>query len=303
MKYELIALGTPLMDIFCKADYSFLEKNGLVPGCTNHLSDAQVARIAKGLKPIYQTPGDNARNVCEAYAKSGGTACAYIGNVGADAVGNKIRENLKKNGICDLMQEAEGNTGRIICIITPDKQRTFAVYLGVGDGQTKIGKFESSEIFFCTSITLLGDKIGKSAFGIAQEYRRNGSKIAISLESPNLLEKNISRMEEIFSLADYLFLNEDEMTAIGRNRNTIGAVSKIVFLKRGERGCAVYNEGRLLGNVPAKEVEEVKDTTGAGDFFAGAVLHALAHGRSLLEAAHVGNEMAAKVIANVGAQV
>ena len=297
----MLALGTPVVDVFYEADYTFLKKHGLLVGCTNHLSDEKVLAIEKELTPILSMPGDNARNVCEAYMASGGSDCAYIGNIAKDLKGEMIRDNLKTHSIADKMNEVLGKTGRIMCIITPDKHRTFAVYLGVGDSEVKFSNLKAPEIFFCTSITFFANGVGESAFEMAKKFKEGGSKIAISLESPNILEKNVDRIDEILLLADYLFLNLDEMKAIGKTKHGVGGLAKMVFLKLGDKGCSVYNEGRLLGQVKAVEVKEVKDTTGAGDFYAGAVLHSLSHGKNLIETAQAGNLMAARVISKIGA--
>ncbi len=301
-KFELVSLGTPVMDIFYEADYSFLEKHGLCTSCTNHLTDLQVSEIENELVQIHQSAGDNARNVCEAFSMSGDKNCAYIGNVGKDEIAKQIRENLKDKKITDLMKRVDGKTGRILCIITPDKQRTFAVYLGVGDLQVEHSSLSAPKIFFCTSITLFSKGIGKSAFDMCKKFKQNGSRIAISLESENLLKKNIANISEVFALADYLFLNEDEMHAIGKNEQTVATIAPVVFLKRGANGASVYENGKKLADVSAQKVD-VKDTTGAGDFFAGATLNAILGGRNFVESARAGNEMAGQVISRVGASV
>ncbi|MFA5108916.1 MAG: PfkB family carbohydrate kinase, partial [Candidatus Micrarchaeia archaeon] len=168
---KLLALGTPVMDIFYEADYAFLKKHNLEAGCTNHLTDEQVAQIEKELAPIHEAAGDNARNVCESYAKSGGRECAYMGNVAKDETAKKIRSNLKKNKIGDLTANVSGKTGRIMCIITPDKQRTFAVYLGVGEKKVNISSLEMAKMFFCTSITLFHPGVGESAYELAKKCK------------------------------------------------------------------------------------------------------------------------------------
>ena len=288
------------MDVFYEAGYAFLKKHSLEPGCTNHLSDEEVAKIEEELKPVLESAGDNARNVCESFAKSGTGACAYLGNVAKDQTGEKIRANLKKNRILDLMQNVDGKTGRIMCIITPDKQRTFAVYLGVGEKKADISNIEIPKVFFCTSITLFHPGVGESSLEFAKKCKKAGAKVAVSLESENLLRKDLGKMHMVRGIADYLFLNEDEMKAIGCDEENVGGLAKIVFLKKGAKGAQVYADGKILGVAPAKKVR-VADTTGAGDFFAGAALHALSIGKGPIEAAMAGNAMAAKIISKIGA--
>ncbi|MFA5108767.1 MAG: PfkB family carbohydrate kinase [Candidatus Micrarchaeia archaeon] len=298
---KLLALGTPVMDIFYEADYAFLKKHNLEAGCTNHLTDEQVAQIEKELAPIHEAAGDNARNVCESYAKSGGRECAYMGNVAKDETAKKIRSNLKKNKIGDLTANVDGKSGRIMCIITPDKQRTFAVYLGVGEKKVDISSLGIADVFFCTSITLFHPGVGESAYEFAKKCKENGGKVAVSLESQNLLRENLDKMSMVIEIANYLFLNEDEMKAIGYDEKNVGKLAKIVFLKKGADGSRVYKNGKVLGDAPAIKVGKVVDTTGAGDFYAGAALYALSTGLDEMRAAKAANEMAAKIISKIGA--
>ncbi len=66
-------------------------------------------------------------------------------------------------------------------------------------------------------------------------------------------------------------------------------------------GAYVIHEGEVA-HVPAAKVKVV-DATGAGDYFAGAFLSALAQGKTFREAAEWGNRAAGEVIQVVGTRV
>jgi len=300
---ELLGIGTPVMDIYCEIEESFFKKNGLKKGCTNHLDDKQVLQIEKEITPIYKYPGDNARNVCEAFAKAGAKVSAYCGNIADDRTGKEIVKNLKQNRIENFMQKIAGKTGRIICMIDKDKQRTFAVYLGVGEKHLNLQTVDAPKILFCTNITLFHSDATKDILDFAIRCKKNGTKIAVSLESENLIKQKVEQISELCKIVDYLFLNEDEMHAIGKNEQSIATIAPVVFLKRGANGASVYEDGKLLAHVVAKKIDKVIDTTGAGDFFAGATLNAILSGRNFVESARAGNEMAGQVISRVGASV
>lgn len=75
--------------------------------------------------------------------------------------------------------------------------------------------------------------------------------------------------------------------------------STSIVCKNGKEGCLVYDHSTRVkysvGTYPA----EVKDFTGAGDFFCGALSVCYANGLTLLDAAKAGTIAAAKAIENV----
>ncbi len=78
----------------------------------------------------------------------------------------------------------------------------------------------------------------------------------------------------------------DDFRAIAEKCLAAGA--RLVAVKMGAEGCFV-TDGREELHVPAAPACEVLDTTGAGDAFVGAFVHAWLRGASLLEAAQLAN--------------
>lgn len=77
-------------------------------------------------------------------------------------------------------------------------------------------------------------------------------------------------------------------------------VSK-VLMKCGPDGATLFEHGREPVRIPAERQVAPKDTTGAGDSFNAALIHGLATGQSLEDAARDGNRLAAFVIQHSGA--
>jgi sugar/nucleoside kinase (ribokinase family) len=104
---------------------------------------------------------------------------------------------------------------------------------------------------------------------------------------------------------DFIFVNEDEARMITGSSAHATAASHLLaggartaVMKLGPRGCAIYTAAEEV-LCPAFEVD-VKDTTGAGDCFAGAFLAALARKDSLPEAGMFANAMGAITVQHVG---
>jgi len=104
---------------------------------------------------------------------------------------------------------------------------------------------------------------------------------------------------------DILFANEDEARMITGHAEPANSAAcllsrgvRVAVLKLGCRGCAIYTAGTEL-RCPAFEVEG-RDSTGAGDCFAGAFLAGLAAGATLEEAGRIANAVGALTVEEVG---
>jgi sugar/nucleoside kinase (ribokinase family) len=307
---DLLAIGTPVIDLFAKASESGVKKLGLVKGATNFFQARKLSAIEQqlGKKITYRYPGDNARNVCEGVAALGGF-CGFAGAVGDDSAGAAFAANLQECGVGNFLQERHGATGKILALVTPDKQRTFCADLGVSVRYCGLERIavRNSRMLYVSSITLCGKhSASRAARAYMEAYRKAGKKIAISVESPPMVEKNRAYLLSLVKkYADVLFLNDDEATALlgqGAQYRLFLLKPKIpVYLKRGAKGSALYLQHRrhFIRPLDAK----VLDTTGAGDAYCAGVIYGLARGYTPLSSAKIGCYLATKVVEKFGAGI
>lgn len=309
---KLLGLGTPVLDLFAEVDAAFLKKWGLTAGSTNFVAYEKLQTLKQALGPMLflEQAGDNARNVCDAFArleKTAGVArpaVAYSGAVGRDETARMIRRSLHEAGVRALLDEMPGQTGEIICLITPDKQRTFAAHLGVGEEFWGGVEFPEANFFFVTSISALCEKPIARAAGLRMDRCVNENRpLAISLESPKMLGGMRAEALKLAQRADLLFFNEDEMKALGLSEEEAGRLAELVFIKKGARGSSVYEGGQKAADVKAARVEKVVDTTGAGDAYAAGALWALSRGQNAAGAARAGSALAGTAIGTVGSRL
>lgn len=307
---DLFALGTPVMDSFSKCSGAKIRKAGLRKGATNFFDNAGLAKTVRALaiKPFHTYPGDNARNVCEGFAALGGF-CGYQGAVGNDCEGALFAANLEKCGIADFLEERKGATGKILALITPDGERTFCADLGVsGECRTQDRlALGNSRMFYATTITLCcGKRISKLAYSYLEKCRKAHKHVAISVESPPMVEKNRSAiLAAVKKYADSLFLNETEAEALfgrGAEKALASLKPKIpVYLKIGKHGSILFLHGKAH-RIPAMKAKAI-DTTGAGDAYAAGVLYGLSRKYTPLGSARIGCMLATKVVQKVGAGI
>lgn len=309
---ELFSLGTPVMDGFAQVGADFLLAHKLALGSSNFMDNARLAVLEKDVGPRIRSwdPGDNGRNVCESFArlqkneKQKYIGVGYAGSLGNDEVGTRFLDALRMHNIQPLMQYVNGSSGRILAFITPDGQRTFAVALGVSEQYKLPAELPKAKYFFITSITgLTPGPISHVAWMMVDQMRRAGSKIAIAFESPAMLEKSRARALELAGKADVLFLNEEEMKAVGLDEDGVAMLAPLVFLKKGANGSIVFSAGAKLAEISAHPAKKLVDTTGAGDNFAAGVLWGLAHGKDAVASAKIGAKLGAAAVSKFGASL
>ena len=142
--------------------------------------------------------------------------------------------------------------------------------------------------------------------GFLEETRALGTRVA--------LDVNVGEIDdfgpvvvECARLADVFLPNEDELLHLTGAPDLAGAISLAedwcpwLIVKRGPKGAIAVDRGQ------ATEVSEglldvmVRDRTGAGDAFAGALIGKIVRGASLFEAVAAGNAAGSEAVARLGA--
>ncbi len=307
--FDLVALGTPVIDVYAAADEEMIRQLALVKSSTNFVDFYQLEQMKQSLcdRIFLSAPGDNARNVCEVFAKldsliGNSFRVAYIGSLAQDDNGKTFKRSLDENKIADFTVTLEGATGEIISLITPDSERTFVAYLGVGEDIQEVSALRSVS-FFCTTITLLSSgTVSKVATSLMEDYLDYGSRLILSLESPSLIVKNKSKVLKMCESASILFGNEQEFMSLGFKTKDYGSISELcdtVYIKRGSKGSVLIKDKRVF-EIPPFRVEKTIDSTGCGDNFIGTVIWSLLKGLTHIEAAIWGNYVGALTTSVMG---
>src|SRR5205085_11245435 len=128
-----------------------------------------------------------------------------------------------------------------------------------------------------------------------------GRKVAFSLSDLFCVERHREGFQELIDggRINILFANEAEILAMGGVPHLETAVAAIapkvetLVVTRGAIGALALRGGERA-DVPAEAVDEVVDTTGAGDLFAAGFLYGEATGRSVAQSLRLGAICAAE---------
>ncbi len=304
---KIIAIGNAIVDVICKVEDSFLEQKGLIKNSMSLIENDLVKELS-ALKVEKITSGGSAGNTTAALAQLG-VPTTFIGKVGNDIFGQKFIEELQKTGVDFFSNKNHKKpTARSFVLLTPDAQRTMCTFLGCA---SEIEDFDIDEKIFTNAEILylegyLWDKPPtilalKKAISFA---KKNGVKVAFSLSDSFCVARHKKDfLHLIENQIDILFANEAEALELSKNFSELFLKNKnlISVVTKGGNGCEVFANEKSF-TIPAKKVEKLIDTTGAGDIFAAGFLYGFINQFPLEKSAESANFFASKIIQKFGAR-
>ncbi len=307
---EILGMGNALVDILIRLDNFDLLKEFNLPKGSMQLVDQAFARKLEeraDKEGIIKASGGSAANTIHGLAELG-VETGYIGKVGNDNLGRFFKEDMEKAGIRPVLFYGRHDTGRAVTLITPDSERTFAVYLGAAMEQTpddiSSGLFKGFKYFHMEGYLVQNHKLIETALKLAKKHN---IKISLDLASYNVVEENIEFLKLLIpGYVDIIFANEDEAAAFtGKSPEEaltdLSEMTEIAVVKTGELGSLV-RKGEEFYKIGITEAECI-DTTGAGDLYAAGFLYGLTRRFSLKECGELGALLSGKVIENIGAKI
>ncbi|MGW6930111.1 ribokinase [Lentzea sp. NPDC054927] len=240
-------------------------------------------------------PGGKGANTAVAAARVGASV-ALVGAVGNDGYGSLLRESLESSGVdSSLVKTSERPTGIAYITVTPDGENSIVVSPGanadVSPSDVDALSFDGVSVLTCSLEVPLETVI--HAIDVAA---RAGVRTVLNLSPVAELPA------ETFKQLDTLIVNEHEAAELVSDwRHLLRLGPKTAIVTLGSRGVAVVLPAGVK-EVPSIKVDEVVDTTGAGDAFAGAFSARLAEGDRVVVAAEYAVKVAALSVTKAGAQ-
>lgn len=251
--------------------------------------------------------GDSAANTMSGLAKLGAQA-GFLTKMGNDETGDFFTHEMTRTGVEMLALKSNTPTGRVIAMVTPDGERTFATCLGasieLSPDDIKPELFDGWDIFYIEGYLVANPDMLRKAIRTAKE---KGLKIAIDLASYNVVEESRDFLLELVNdYVDIVFANEQESYALTGMQpeaalHYLAERCEIAVVKVGAKGAFVQR-GNETVTIPPMQADVV-DTTGAGDMWAAGFLAGLVKGEPLQKCGLMGAIVAKNIIEVVGAKM
>jgi sugar/nucleoside kinase (ribokinase family) len=310
---DVVTIGNALVDVISSEEDRFLETHGLARGTMALIDTARAEELYADMGPATETSGGSAANTAVGLA-SLGSAVGYIGRIQDDQLGSVFAHDIQAAGVrFDNPPASDGKpTGRCLIVVTPDAQRTMNTFLGaaseLGPADIDHELVESAAVTYCEGYLYDEPAAMEAIRAAAASVHAAGQRFAFTLSDPFCVQRHRADfLRLVCDEVDVLFANEVEVCALYEESDFDTAARRaqsdceIAALTRSELGSVVLGGGeRQL--IPAFHIEEIVDTTGAGDLYAAGFLHGLTHGAPLAECGRLGAIAAAEVIGHYGAR-
>ncbi len=311
--YDVLAFGNAIVDVLAQADQAILDRHGLEKGSMRLCDDTEASALYGDMGPAKEISGGSAANTAVGVASFGGRS-AFVGKVRDDQLGEVFAHDIRAAGVAfEASPAVEGpSTGRCLVLITDDAQRTMSTYLGIanqlGPSDVPDDLVASAAVTYLEGYLWEQPEAKEAITRAAAVAHESGRKVAFTLSDSFCVDRNRAEfLSLIESSVDIVFANEAEITSLFETDDFDLALARLrpmVEMAAVTRGAAgsVLARGDRIEVVSAEPVDEVVDTTGAGDLYAAGVLYGLAAGHDLALAGRLGSLAAAEIISHVGAR-
>ena len=308
---KILGIGNAIVDVICKVDDIFIDKNNLTKSTMKLFFDEKEFKdLLINLKIEKTVSGGSVANSIVGLAQLGNKV-GFIGKISDDNFGVKYEQGLEKENVEYFYskKKEELPTGTCLILVTPDSERTMCTFLGtagkINENDVSSEAIKKSELIFLEGY-LWDEGEPKKAFDKAIN---NANKVAMSLSDLFCVDRHKAHfLNLVKNKLDITFANEQEITSLieAKNFNDVidfsKQLNKLIVVTRGEKGSVAIN-GEEIFECDIKKNLKIVDLTGAGDLFAAGFLHGYINGLSVKECLEQGTELSSKVIQQIGARL
>ena len=308
---KILGIGNAIVDVICKVDEKFIEKNKLIKGTMKLIfDDKEFHSMMTDLKIEKTISGGSVANSIVGLSQLGNEV-GFIGKVSDDDLGAKYENGLKSENVqyFYLKKKEELPTGTCLILVTPDSERTMCTFLGtagkINENDVDANIIKQSEMIFLEGY-LWDEGEPKKAF---EKAINNAKKVAMSLSDQFCVDRHKSHfLDLVKNKLDITFANEQEVMSLIDAKNFEEVIefgknlNKQLVITRGDKGAILINGNDVIENGIEKSLD-IKDLTGAGDLFAAGFLHGYLNNYSHIDCLNKGREMSSKIIQQIGARL
>ena len=311
-KVEICFIGNAIVDILSKISNETLNKLKILKGSMQLVDEESSNKILKYIKDPSIISGGSAANTAVGFKSFGGT-CSFIGQIGNDKFGDLFSKDLNNSGIFFKSKnfQSTDKTSKSIILVTPDAERSMNTFLGASV-RFNINSFDEKFIINSSMIYIEGylfdqPEAKEALYHCCNLAKSQNKKVALSLSDLFCVDRHrIDFLNLIENYVDIIFANEHEIKSLYQSDlvqsiNTIKHNVDFGAITLGPKGSIVF-ENKAEHNVDPIFIEELVDTTGAGDLFAAGFLFGFINKHSIEKCGHLGNKAASEIIKHIGAR-
>ena len=311
---DVIAIGNAIVDVMAPCEDGLIDALGLVRGGMTLIDTERAHALYDAMGPAREISGGSAANTLAGLAALG-ARCAFIGQVAEDQLGEVFAHDIRAGGIEFATPARPGDppTARCLIFVTSDGQRTMNTFLGASQFLPPEALDEAAirdaKILYLEGYLWDPEEPRAAMRRAIAAAKEAGRKVAFTLSDAFVIERHGADFRAMIETGeiDILFANHVELAALtghddfDRGLAELAPKVPLLVVTRSEKGAVAMAGGERFA-VPAEPVEQVVDTTGAGDLFAAGFLFGHVRGRAVQDSLTLGAVCAAEVISHYGAR-
>ncbi len=311
---KILGVGTALVDVICQVEDNIISDLNLSKGSMTLIEESQIQNIRSNFtNPLITSGGSVCNTVHE--LNFGSHEASFYGKVSDDEYGNAFIQDLEKANISfkGVSRKSDLPTGCCNILVSPDGERTMATHIGIGSqlqpDEVSENILDNIDHMYMESYLWDHELTKKTLKKFGDIARSKNIEISLSLSDPFCVDRHRDELNNfIKENVDLVFCNFDEAKMFSQSETMADVSSffkdygkKIVMTSGAEGAYFFYNDD--VSHQPSKKIENVIDTTGAGDNFAAGFLDFYLSGKSVDEALINGNTRAVEVIQQLGPRI
>lgn len=313
-RYDVIAIGNAIVDVMAPCSEELIEELGLNKGGMTLVDTARAQELYDAMGPAREISGGSAANTLAGLSALG-AQCAFIGQVADDQLGEVFAHDIRAVGIDydTPPRQDDPPTARCLIFVTPDAQRTMNTFLGASQylppATLDAEAVAAAKILYLEGYLWDPEEPRAAMRRAIEAARAAGRKVAFTLSEVFVIERHGDDFRALIDdgLIDILFANHLELAALtGADDLEAGLAALKDKVPTLVVTCSADGATALSGGeratVPAEPIDQVVDTTGAGDLFAAGFLYGHVNGEPLETCLRRGAIAAAEVISHYGAR-
>ncbi len=312
-RLDVIGIGNAMVDAIISSTKEDVLKNGMIRDSMNLIDE----KVKKNLHDKYiikrMIGGGSLGNSMFGITSFGGNG-SFIGKIKEDKIGNYLQQDMIQEGLRFPLGFSSPNisTGCCTIFVEEDGTRTMCTYLGAGTlistEDIKEEDVKNHQIAYLEGYLWDNEKDKKAMKKMVDICKADHQKIAFTLSDLFCVDRHRDSFKELIANdVDILFGNQDEFSAMVNSRNLDDGIAyakslnNLSLLTLAEKGSLIIANNEVI-EIASESVNNVVDTTGAGDLYAAGFLYGLTHQKNYQESGHLASIASAEIISHFGAR-
>ena len=309
---KILGIGSALVDILSQIpNEQVLQELNLPKGSMTYVNTTDIVKIGDHIHQMFgsqRASGGSTANTMCGLARLGAET-GFLSKIGKDEVGEFFKKQMIDCHVKPQLLTSDTPSGRVIAMVTPDGERTFATCLGaaieMNPDDIHPDLLDGWDVFYVEGYLVANPPLLEKALDTAYD---KGMTIAMDMASYNEVQKHQDLLLRLLEdRLDIVFANEQEaqmLTGLENPEEALHYIAKrcqIAVVKVGAKG-AFIQRGNEIVTIPPMPANVI-DTTGAGDLWAAGFLAGLVNDEPLQKCGMMGAIVAKNIIEVVGAKM